>query len=157
LDITVLHTPGHTPDELAWYDAAERRLYVGDSLYERGAHGMPIIFPREGEWVDFLASLAKMLDFVRARNAEAGDAAGIADECVLVPGRVRVACAHATSDVDAEEILLAVAALFAAILHDRVPVVESVEHRGEVVDLWMEDTGEGEEEVRFSVRAPRRL
>ncbi|KAK5239557.1 hypothetical protein LTR16_011771, partial [Cryomyces antarcticus] len=87
-----------------------------------------------------------MLDFVRARNAEAGDAAGVADECVLVPGRVRVACAHATSDVDAEEILLAVAALFAAILHGRVPVVESVEHRGEVVDLWMEDTGEGEEE-----------
>ncbi|KAF2868789.1 hypothetical protein BDV95DRAFT_461538, partial [Massariosphaeria phaeospora] len=34
LPITTLHTPGHTPDSLSWYDVEERTLYVGDSLYE---------------------------------------------------------------------------------------------------------------------------
>ncbi|TKA75427.1 hypothetical protein B0A49_05040 [Cryomyces minteri] len=160
LGITILHTPGHTPDELAWYDAAERWLYVGDSFYERGAHAMPIIFPAEGDWVAFGGSLARMLDFVRARNAEADEAeaggrAGVGGEWVVVPRRVRIACGHATCDADAEEILHAVTALFAAILQGSVPVVESRESRGEVVDLWMED--KGEEEARFSVRAPRRL
>lgn len=54
LDMSIIHTPGHTPDELAWYDSAEMHLSVGDSFYEEGEESMPIIFPGEGnliEWV----------------------------------------------------------------------------------------------------------
>ncbi|KAF7327622.1 Metallo-hydrolase/oxidoreductase [Mycena kentingensis (nom. inval.)] len=48
-DVFILHTPGHTPDELAVYDATEKMLYVGDTLYEEDT----IIFPNEGSIVDW--------------------------------------------------------------------------------------------------------
>ena len=54
LGVSVIHTPGHTPDSLAWYDHFEMHLYVGDSFYEEGKDGMSISFPGEGnliEWV----------------------------------------------------------------------------------------------------------
>lgn len=36
--VHVLHTPGHTPDEVAIWDESEGMLYVGDTLYD----GMPV-------------------------------------------------------------------------------------------------------------------
>jgi glyoxylase-like metal-dependent hydrolase (beta-lactamase superfamily II) len=65
LGITILHTPGHTPDELAWYDHDEMFLYVGDSFYERGGEGMDIIFPAEGNLVEWWFSMMKLKEFVR--------------------------------------------------------------------------------------------
>lgn len=74
LGVTVLATPGHTPDELAWYHHLQRHLYVGDSFYERGDGGepgqdAPIMFSREGDWVSYMASMSKLLDFVYKENA----------------------------------------------------------------------------------------
>lgn len=48
LGLSIMHTPGHTPDELAWYDHEEMHLSCGDSFYEEGEDGMPIIFPSAG-------------------------------------------------------------------------------------------------------------
>ena len=36
--VHILHTPGHTPDEVAIWDESEGMLYVGDTLYD----GMPV-------------------------------------------------------------------------------------------------------------------
>ena len=69
LGITIISTPGHTPDELAWYDHNQRHLYVGDSFYEEGKDGSAIIFPKEGDWLDYMASLDKLLRFVQKENA----------------------------------------------------------------------------------------
>ncbi|KAK7713153.1 hypothetical protein SLS57_007483 [Botryosphaeria dothidea] len=154
IDVTVLHTPGHTPDELAWYDHHERSLYVGDSFYERGPDAMPIIFPKEGNWVDYVASLAKLLRFVKHENEYMlADALNDYSDFYGVCRRVKLGCGHVTAQADAEEILEAVFALFERILAGNVPVRRSDSYRDEVYDTWMD----GGEEARFAVRAPRRL
>ena len=76
--ITIIHTPGHTPDSLTWYDRNERYIVVGDSLYERESPDtkdasespMPTIFDVEGDLLDWWDSLKKVIGFVRDRNEE---------------------------------------------------------------------------------------
>ncbi|KAK4946374.1 hypothetical protein LTR10_014572 [Elasticomyces elasticus] len=79
--ITVLHTPGHTPDSLSWYDADLALLCVGDTFYVKETDvtraspwgpepPMPTIFPSEGNMADLWQTLKKLLDFVQARNQE---------------------------------------------------------------------------------------
>ena len=81
---TILHTPGHTPDSLAWYDADLRLLCVGDSFYvketktTRGAKwgsepAMPVMFDLESDLTDWWGSLEKVLTFVRGKNKEVED------------------------------------------------------------------------------------
>ena len=60
LGVVVLHTPGHTPDELALWDESETMLYVGDTLYE-WAH---IIFPSEGSIVQWLQTVDGLIALV---------------------------------------------------------------------------------------------
>lgn len=78
---TILHTPGHTPDSLSWYDADLRLLCVGDSFYAketcttRGAKWgpevpMPTMFDSESDVAEWWSSTEKILEFVRTRNAE---------------------------------------------------------------------------------------
>ena len=144
LGLQILHTPGHTPDELAWYDEKERHLYVGDSFYERVAkdkvYEQPIIFPKEGNITNYMQSLERLISFVDAKNAEPGRA------------QVKIGCGHVTSSVDGGEILTAVQRLFLDIIAGKVPIVESKEKRGEEHVLWREDG-----EPQFSVLAPKRL
>ncbi|KAJ3906691.1 Metallo-hydrolase/oxidoreductase [Lentinula edodes] len=66
--VTVLHTPGHTPDSLTIYDSTScpPMLYVGDSLYEYE----PIIFPKEGSIVDWFSSIEALIGFVRMKERE---------------------------------------------------------------------------------------
>lgn len=66
--VTVLHTPGHTPDSLALYDptSTPRMLYVGDTLYESA----PIIFPNEGSIMDWFKSIEGLIGFVKTREEE---------------------------------------------------------------------------------------
>lgn len=144
LHLQILHTPGHTPDELAWYDEHERHLYVGDSFYERvanhNAYEQPIIFSKEGNWVSYMQSLEKLLRFVEERNEEPDKAP------------VRIGCGHITSSVDGMEILIPVRQLFQDIIAGEVPIVHSEEKRGEEFVLW-----KAAGEPRFSVAAPKRL
>jgi glyoxylase-like metal-dependent hydrolase (beta-lactamase superfamily II) len=157
LGITILHTPGHTPDELAWYDDNEMFLYVGDSFYERGGEeGMDIIFPAEGNLVEWYFSLMKMRGFVRSRNASEALAEGVGDgdeDWIKVSRRVKVGCGHQTAGADAEYLLRALEDVWWRVLRGEVPVVETMTIAGEVCERWMEPGGD----AQFSFRAPRRL
>lgn len=144
LDITVFNTPGHVPDEIAWYDRVERHLYVGDSIYETGdSHGFPglypgpIEFPKEGNWVTYVGSMKRLLFFVQAQNLN--------DD-----RRVKLGAAHNTVDVDAEEVLEDVLQFFGRVVRGNVEVIKSDKVRGEEVCWW-------DEGGRFAVRAPLRL
>jgi glyoxylase-like metal-dependent hydrolase (beta-lactamase superfamily II) len=143
LNIVILHTAGHTPDSIAWYDYSERQLYVGDSFYELRSPfaSSPIIFPLEGDWIDYMQSLRTISSFITEQN----------DKEPSAP-RVKISCAHITFSVDGAEIIHEIQKLFVKIIEGKVPVVMSTEIRGEICDLWMESP-----EARFSVRAPRRL
>ena len=130
LRLQILHTPGHTPDELAWFDEGERHLYVGDSFYERiakdGSYEQPIIFPKEGNWVHYMHSLEKLIHFVEKRNQEHRTA-------------VKIGCGHVTSSVDGMEILLSVRQFFRDTIAGKVPIVHVEEKRGEEFVLWKPD------------------
>jgi glyoxylase-like metal-dependent hydrolase (beta-lactamase superfamily II) len=81
-DLTILHTPGHTPDSLSWYDNVERLLNVGDSIYDRTSHDtenalwgkeapMQIMFDLASNLLDWWNSVKKVIAFVKERNEEA--------------------------------------------------------------------------------------
>ena len=144
LQLEILQTPGHTPDELAWYDSKERHIYVGDSFYERASkdksYTQAIVFPKEGNLIDYMRTLKKLLCFVRGKNAERNDI------------NVRLSCGHITASVDALEILVAVQEYFYNVLGGAIPVLKSIEIRGETHDLFQEAGN-----PRFSMIGPRRL
>lgn len=79
--ITVLHTPGHTPDSMSWYDADLALVCVGDSFYVKETDEtrkalwgpeppMPTMFDVESDLADLWRSMQRLLDFARARNEE---------------------------------------------------------------------------------------
>jgi len=144
LGITIFNTPGHVPDELAFYDHKERHLYVGDSFYELGDQANskiyqgPIIFPNEGSWVDYIPSMKKLLSFVMAENRKGGP-------------RVKVGAGHATVAADAEQMITEVLVLFGKIVAGEVKEIKSEESRGEEHVTWQDDGS------KYAVRAPRRL
>lgn len=135
LGFQIIHTPGHTPDELAVWDASERTLYVGDTLYEWA----PIIFPAEGSLKDYSDSIARLKDLVRSWNAETG------------LSRVRIACGHVTSASDATEILDEVDTFMYHVIQGWVEVSKEDEFRGEVIQLFERSDG------KFSFSGPKRL
>jgi hypothetical protein len=118
---------------------------------------MDIIFPAEGNLVEWWFSLSKLRGFVRSRNAS--EAIGSADDdeeeedWVRVSRRVKVGCGHQTAGADAEDIMGDLEEIWWRVLRGEVPVVETRTIAGETVDRWMEPGGHG----RFSFRAPRRL
>jgi glyoxylase-like metal-dependent hydrolase (beta-lactamase superfamily II) len=132
LGLQILHTPGHTPDELAVWDAHERWLFVGDTLYERA----PIVFPKEGDIVQYMGTLEKLRAFLADENKDS-------------ERKARVACGHETDAADGEEIVGAVIARFWEIMDGNAILEDSFTERGEVYDRWGF--------ARFSVLTPRRL
>ncbi|TVY34048.1 hypothetical protein LSUB1_G007559 [Lachnellula subtilissima] len=167
--VQFIHTPGHTPDALAWFDIDENHLYVGDSFYERKrstripelpddagqAPGLPasqaaIIFPEEGgNWIQYMSSLNMLLSFVLYKNMELRRRHGLGHAS---NPRVKVGSGHLTHDADAEKMLLEVRAMFERIIAGKVQVVSSGVKRGVINDYWLES-----EDSRFSVMAPRHL
>lgn len=135
LPITTLHTPGHTPDSLSWYDRDERALYVGDALYEAPA---PILFPSEGDLRQWWDSVGELVGFVRERNAES-------------ERRVVLSAGHVTVGVDALQCLLEARDFMGRVLRDEVRFEEEPVKRGERFGSWAEEGG------RFSLGAPLRL
>jgi ribonuclease/clavin/mitogillin len=64
-DLTVLHTPGHSPDHLTLWHAGSRTLFVGDMLVQ----GSTVVIPAShgGSLADYLTSLDRMLQLNPAR------------------------------------------------------------------------------------------
>jgi len=150
LGITIYNTPGHTPDELAWYDHHERHLFVGDSFYKLEAenkdpnvYGGPIIFPKEGDWPAFLFSMQYLLQKVKEKNRNCENDQGLP--------RVKVSCGHTTMGADAEKTIESVLAFFYKVIRGHVPVIDQETVRGETNCLWHDEDSE------WAVRAPKRL
>ena len=58
-EIAAVHTPGHTPDHLAFWSAQDRALFTGDAVLGRGTS---FIDPPEGDLTRYLRSLVRMRD-----------------------------------------------------------------------------------------------
>jgi hypothetical protein len=153
--MSIIHTPGHTPDELAWYDHDEMHLSCGDSFYEEGDDGMPIEFPSEGNLIEWVFSMQKLLVFVRSENSRAVQMAEKAAEkgWVNVAKRVKVSCAHQTAAVDGEEILARLESFSSRVYNGDVPVVKKEVWHEEAYYTWREADGES----KMSLKAPARL
>lgn len=84
--LVVIHTPGHTPDSLSWYDYDSNTLCVGDMFYEKesdetrsGSRGQwsreppqPVIFTQDSNIIEWNATMHRLLDFVRSENRRLG-------------------------------------------------------------------------------------
>lgn len=156
LPVVTLHTPGHTPDSLSWYDIEERILYVGDSLYEQISDDSntapwgperpaPIIFTKESDLFQWWRSIGALIDFVAEKNCQEEQ-------------RVTLAAGHVTALVDAQSCLLAAKEFIARVLRDEVHFVSWPLRRGEPFGKWTDDP-EGRDVVpsKFSVGAPIRI
>ena len=144
LHIEILQTPGHTPDELAWYDMTARHLYVGDSFYERisgdKSYEQAIVFPKEGNLIHFMESMDKLIHYAQKKDAEEGK------------DPIKVGCGHITSSAAGVDILLSVKSFFLELLESNIPISSSVVKRGEQYHLWKASGN-----PRFSVEAPSRI
>ena len=135
--VQVLHTPGHTPDELALFDESERMLYVGDTLYEWS----PIIFPREGDILKWFASVDFLLDLVIRKQGGNSSARPI-----------KINSGHDTSMQDAYDVLSKARAFMVDVISGReVLKKRSVGIDGVVLVHYAQEGG------RFSLVCPENL
>ncbi|KAJ8468845.1 hypothetical protein ONZ51_g9386 [Trametes cubensis] len=132
LGMTLLHAPGHTPDELALWDADEGMLYVGDTLYEQ-AH---IIFTKEGSIVLWFKTVDKLIRLVAESGK--GDA-------------VRINCGHVTAERPAMDVLRTTKAFMLDVVEGREEVKMRMHKRGEEYVEYVQDGG------RYSLICPERL
>ncbi|KAJ7637715.1 Metallo-hydrolase/oxidoreductase [Mycena polygramma] len=132
LGVSILHTPGHTPDQSAVYDWDEKMLYVGDSLYEEEA----IIFPTEGSINLWLSSIQYLIAFVKTENAT---------------GHVQINSGHRTVCRPALEVLNAAKEFMEDVIAGREPVRGRECRRGEENVSYTQNGG------RFALRCPERL
>ena len=134
--MTIFHTPGHTPDEIALYDHAEMMLYVGDSLYEYEA----IIFPSEGSIVTWFESMDFLSRLVETMDSKASDGR-----------KVQMNSGHRTVLRPALEILQAAKAFMEDVVNGKEEVKERWQNRGEETVGYKQSGG------RFSLRCPEKL
>lgn len=137
LGVTLLHTPGHTPDELALYDTAEKMLYVGDSLYEYE----DIIFPNEGSIIQWFTSIDYLINFV---NDENQNTRGVTRNVLINSG-------HRTVTQPALETLKGARVFMERVVNGTEEVKERFVVRGEENVVYRQKAG------RFSLRCPERL
>ncbi|KAI9061042.1 Metallo-hydrolase/oxidoreductase [Trametes sanguinea] len=132
LGVTLLHTPGHTPDELALWDEEEGMLYVGDTLYERA----PIIFPNEGSIVKWLETVDSLTALVTGSGKSES---------------VRINCGHMTAQQPALEVLRSTKAFMVDVIEGREKVRRRTWKRGEESVEYVQEGG------RYSLICPERL
>ncbi|KZT73148.1 hypothetical protein DAEQUDRAFT_662926 [Daedalea quercina L-15889] len=132
LGVTLLHTPGHTPDEIALWDARELMLYVGDTVYE----WEPIIFPTHGNISEWLSTIDELVAIVRSAR---------------VPEAVRINCGHRTVTRPALEVLGAARRFVMDVLAGDVDAHWRTWRRGEWHVEYRQEGGQ------FSIRCPERL
>jgi len=131
LGVIVLHTPGHTPDELALWDAQESMLYVGDTLYEDD----PIIFPDEGSLPKWFATVDELLAFVRnLPNAS----------------EVKINCGHATAMKPAIDVLEATKEFMSDVVSGKEPLVRRFPRKAGWAVEYKQTSG------RFSLICPEK-
>ncbi|KAF8896289.1 beta-lactamase-like protein [Infundibulicybe gibba] len=143
LGMLVLHTPGHTPDELALYDTREMMLYVGDTAYENER----IIFPKEGSIVDWFASMDFLISFVEAKELSGVPQRGPSPlaNCVLINA------GHRTALRPALEVLQGARAFVQNVINGIERVRLRYQFRGEETVVYQQDDG------IFSLGSPERL
>jgi len=142
LGVTILHTPGHTPDELALYDEAEMMLYVGDSLYENAA----IMFPSEGSIISWFVWMQYLVTWAKSKNAQrkaSTDESG--------PKEVLMNCGHQTVLKPALEMLLSTIAFMNEVVEKKEEVKRKWEKNGEQFVAYQKTSG------RLSLECPERL
>lgn len=134
----VLHTPGHTPDELAIYDPAEKMLYVGDSVYEHE----DIIISKEGSIVEWLSSMDELILLLKAENKDNDG-----------PQRreVMINAGHQTAMKPALDVLEAGKAFVVEVMKGKEGIRKRLMIRGEENVYYRQESG------RFSLRCPERL
>ncbi|CAK5268734.1 unnamed protein product [Mycena citricolor] len=132
LNVQVLHTPGHTPDEVALYDYSERMLYVGDTVYEVET----IIFPSEGSIVQWMDSMQYLIAFVREQSGQTP---------------VQLNAGHRTYSRPAMDVLIAARTFIEDVIAGREQVKDRMRRRGEENIRY--EQGEG----RFALLCPERL
>jgi glyoxylase-like metal-dependent hydrolase (beta-lactamase superfamily II) len=59
LDLTAVHTPGHTSDHVAFFEHGSGALFTGDAVVGRGTS---FIDPPDGDLVQYLRSLKRMVE-----------------------------------------------------------------------------------------------
>ncbi|KZT07630.1 Metallo-hydrolase/oxidoreductase [Laetiporus sulphureus 93-53] len=132
LGIVLLHTPGHTPDELALWDADEQMLYVGDTLYE----WEPIIFPNEGDIRAWLDTVDALITVVIASHT---------------PEAVLINCGHRSAMRPALEVLRTAKAFMMDVLLGKEPIRKRAKRRGLDYVEYVQASR------RYSLRCPLRL
>lgn len=133
LGLVLYHTPGHTPDQLAIWDPQERFLFVGDTMYEWA----PIVFPREGNLQAYTSTLYKLRHLLQGWNEK-----GV---------KVRMACGHITSAVDAEAFVSEVETFLSKVRRGFIPPQDKGETRGYQLVGYERDDG------RISFLGPKHL
>jgi glyoxylase-like metal-dependent hydrolase (beta-lactamase superfamily II) len=87
-EIEVLAIPGHTPDSLALWDAADGFLWTGDSFYE----GPIWLFVAETDWTAYAASVDRLARLApRARKLFPAHNVAVSDPSLLLRLRDAVA------------------------------------------------------------------
>jgi len=119
---------------------------------------MDIIWPSQGNLIEWHFSMQKLRCFVRSENARAVAKAEEKEETgseswVNVAKRVKVGCGHQTDDIDGEGITEALEKMWWRVLRSQIPVSDTMTISGETVDRWIEPG----KDPQFSFRAPRRL
>lgn len=126
--LRIIHTPGHTPDEIAIWDAGERMLFVGDTLYEHA----PIIFPSEGSIVTWFKSVDALLELVGTEATS-------------------ISCGHETAGEPAQKVLSGARAFMVDVVEGREPVKRRYDKRGEAFVEYVQESR------LFSLACPERL
>ena len=80
--LTVLHTPGHSPDHIAFWHAPTRAAFVGDLVIQGGSVMIP--WSRGGNLEDYLASLERLIA-LRPRTLFPAHGPVIADPLACCP------------------------------------------------------------------------
>lgn len=83
--LTVLHTPGHSPDHIALWHAPARAAFVGDLVIEGGSVMIP--WSRGGNLEGYLASLERLIA-LRPRTLFPAHGPVIADPLAVLSGHV---------------------------------------------------------------------
>ena len=128
-ELVFLHTPGHTPDELAVWDGDEKRLFVGDTLYEWA----PIIFSKEGSIIQWFQTVDSLIRLVRPHP------------------EAKICSGHRTADQSAMDVLQSAKGFMVDVLSRKEKVKRRFEARGEITVHYVQNG------MRFSLICPERL